>query len=100
MNKNINQPLSEDMANKFRLRYQHLQLVIIDEISMVSHGLLCAIHSRLQQIKLPSSNSTYFGGVSILAVGDLFQIPPVKGKNFLRAKTYLQIHGHSFSYIN
>ena len=89
LNKNINQPLSEDMANKFRLRYQYLQLVIIDEISMVSHGLLCAIHSRLQQIKLPSSNSTFFGGVSILAVGDLFQIPPVKGKKLFKGENVL-----------
>ena len=89
LNKNMNQPLSEDMANKLRLRYQYLQVVIIDEISMVSHGLLCAIHSILQQIKLPSSNSTFFGGVSILAVGDLFQIPPVKGKKIFNGENVL-----------
>ena len=34
------------------------------------------IHKRLQQIK-GVSDVIVFGGVSILAVGDLYQLPPV-----------------------
>ena len=38
--------------------------------------MLLEIHKRLQQIKGVSHDTT-FGGVSILAVGDLYQLPPV-----------------------
>ena len=38
--------------------------------------MLLEIHKRLQQIKGVSADVT-FGGVSILAVGDLYQLPPV-----------------------
>ena len=38
--------------------------------------MLLEIHKRLQQIKRVSDDVT-FGDVSILAVGDLYQLPPV-----------------------
>ena len=69
-------PLSEESLNTLRIKYQHLQVVIIDEISMVSATQLSYIHGRLQQIK-GASNYSYFGNVSILAVGDFFQLPPI-----------------------
>ena len=46
------------------------------EVSMVGANMLLEIHKRLQQIKGMSDDVT-FGGVSILAVGDLYQLPPV-----------------------
>ena len=51
-------------------------MLIIDEVSMVGANMLLEIHNRLQQIKavLPD---VMFGGVSVLAVGDLYQLPPV-----------------------
>ena len=49
--------------------------MIIDEVSMVGSNML-EIHKRLQQIKGLSTDVT-FGGASILAVGDLYQLPPV-----------------------
>ena len=53
-----------------------VSLVIIDEVSMVGSNMLLEIHKRLQQIKGVTADVT-FGGVSILAVGDLYQLPPV-----------------------
>ena len=43
---------------------------------MVGSNMLLQIHRRLQQLK-GSSDDTVFGGVSILAVGNLFQLQPV-----------------------
>jgi len=70
------QPLSHDKLNTLRTKLSRLMFVIIDEVSMVGSNMLLEIHRRLQQIKGASDNKV-FGGVSILAVGDLYQLPPV-----------------------
>lgn len=49
-------------------------LIIIDEISMVSSNLMDALDSSLQK---NLGNDKPFGGIHILLVGDLFQLPPV-----------------------
>lgn len=60
--------------NTLRNRYMHLKVIFIDEISMVGCGMFSFINLRLQEIK---GCKMPFGGVSIIAVGDLFQLKPV-----------------------
>ncbi|XP_030019133.1 uncharacterized protein LOC115439438 [Sphaeramia orbicularis] len=72
-------PLGEDKLNSLRAQLSHLQILIIDEISMVDHNLLAYVHCRLRQIK-QSGDFSPFGKVSVIAVGDFYQLPPVKGK--------------------
>ena len=72
-------PLGEDCLNTLRVKYRSLQLLVIDEVSMVDQNMLTYIHARLQQIKRSSCKDP-FGNVSILAVGDFHQIQPVRGK--------------------
>ena len=70
------QQLSNDKVNTLRNRLSKLKLLIIDEVSMVGCNLLLLLHKRLKQIKnVP--DTVMFGDVSILAVGDLYQLPPV-----------------------
>ena len=51
-----------------------LELLIIDEISMVRADLLDAIDMVLRRFR---RNSRPFGGVQLLMIGDLHQLPPV-----------------------
>ena len=53
---------------------KNLDLLIIDEISMVRADLLDAISLSLQKHK---KNDQPFGGIQVAAFGDLFQLPPV-----------------------
>ena len=70
------QPLGHDKLNSLRAKLSNLALVIIDEISMVRSNMLLEIHKRLQQLNGVTADVT-FGGVSILAVGDLYQLYPL-----------------------
>ncbi|XP_053402924.1 uncharacterized protein LOC123548901 [Mercenaria mercenaria] len=74
--KQANQTLTCDALNTFRSKYKNLSVVIIDEISMVSNGMLNFINQRLQELK---GTRIPFGGVSVIVVGDLFQLKPVSG---------------------
>ena len=72
------QNLETDTLNTSRNKLQHLKVVIIDEISMVSSTLLYYIHRRLQEIKGCQNNQSTFGDVTVIAVGDFYQLKPVK----------------------
>ena len=52
-----------------------VELVVVDEYSMVGKRMLAMVEWRLQQA-VPAS-SLPFGGLSVLLVGDLCQLPPV-----------------------
>ena len=69
-------PLTADKLNTLRSRLISLNLLIIDEVSMVGSNTLLKIHKRLQETKGAFADQT-FGGVRLLAVGDLYQLPPV-----------------------
>ncbi|WP_413666626.1 AAA family ATPase [Mucilaginibacter sp. Mucisp86] len=56
-----------------------LDLLIIDEISMVRADTLDYIDTVLRQVK---GSARPFGGVQLLMIGDLFQLPPVYEKDW------------------
>uniref|UniRef100_A0A3B1IIS5 ATP-dependent DNA helicase n=1 Tax=Astyanax mexicanus TaxID=7994 RepID=A0A3B1IIS5_ASTMX len=60
--------------DEIRANFSNLQIMIIDEISMVSKPLFAYVNWRLQQIK---GNNKPFGNISIMAVGDFQQLPPL-----------------------
>ena len=87
-------PLTQDRLNTLRLKLSNLQLLIIDEVSMVGSNMLLQIHKRLQQLK-GSKDDTTFGNVSILAVGDLYQLQPVAQPYIFDdvSDMYARLHG-------
>ena len=54
--------------------YQNLECIIIDEMSMVRADLLDSIDCTL---RVNRGNNAPFGGVKIVLIGDLLQLPPV-----------------------
>ncbi len=54
---------------------RELELLIIDEVSMLRADLLDAIDTVLRHVR--RRNNLPFGGVQILFIGDLLQLPPV-----------------------
>ncbi|NOQ25791.1 MAG: AAA family ATPase [Bacteroidales bacterium] len=53
---------------------REMELLIIDEVSMLRADLLDAIDTILRYVR---RNSNPFGGLQILFIGDLWQLPPV-----------------------
>lgn len=60
-------------AKKTKL-LKSLDLLVIDEISMVRADVLDAIDQVLQRVR---ANDQSFGGLQLLMIGDLHQLPPV-----------------------
>ena len=90
---------SENSSNKLdliaKLRFnrekkeilQQLELLIIDEISMVRCDTLDAIDTILRYTR--NNIDKVFGGVQVLFIGDLFQLPPViKDEEWQLLKAY------------
>lgn len=59
--------------NKLKL-LRALELLIIDEVSMLRADVLDAINIILKHVR---KSKKAFGGVQVLFIGDLFQLPPV-----------------------
>ena len=67
--------LDSSRLNTLRSQIGGVKLIFIDEISMVGNTMFnVQINTRLKDIK---GSSLPFGGVSIIAIGDLFQLQPV-----------------------
>jgi len=69
-------------------------VLIIDEISMVAPDLLDAMDILARQAR---RNNAPFGGLQVLAIGDLFQLPPVITRN--AAALYAQNYEHENAYF-
>jgi uncharacterized protein YpbB/plastocyanin len=63
-----------NMNKKRKSIFLKLELLIIDEVSMLRADLLDAMDFMLRKIR---RNDTPFGGVQVLFIGDLMQLPPI-----------------------
>ncbi len=76
-----------------RKLYRKMSLLIIDEISMVRAEVIDAVDKFL---RINRESNEPFGGVQLLLVGDLFQLPPVLGRNEIGA---LKMMGYESPYF-
>ena len=72
--------LGAERLKELRQSWKYVNTIIIDEISMVSYKTMSFIHKRLTEIKGTDDTEVLFGGLNVIAVGDFFQLPPVRDK--------------------
>lgn len=82
-------PLGDEQRAKLRKRYEHLKVVIIDELSMISSDVLYNINKRLQEIM---GCLDPFGNIAIVLFGDVLQLPPVKACQIFLSPSYRNVH--------
>lgn len=70
-------PLSDQKLAQFRDLLSELCLIIIDEFSLLAVDMLYRIHKRLVEI---FQCDDLFANKTIILVGDLLQLPPVKAR--------------------
>lgn len=84
------------MNNVKRNVIRNMELLIIDEVSMLRADLLDAIDFMMQTVR---RNTKAFGGVQVLFIGDLLQLPPVIRdeewrtlRNYYKGKFFFHSH--------
>lgn len=61
---------------------KNLELLIIDEVSMLNADLLDLIDRLLRTFR--NRENETFGGVQVVLIGDIFQLPPIEKKELYR----------------
>ncbi len=75
----------EDLLSKLKFNAQRqqllrkMELLVIDEISMVRCDVIDALDTILRSVR--RRHDLPFGGVQLLCIGDLYQLPPVAPRN-------------------
>jgi len=79
-------------TRKMALVMENIQALIVDEVSMVTPDLLDCMNLTLKKVR---RNSLPFGGVPVIFVGDLLQLPPVVSDPQV-ARFLTHRYGHPF----
>ena len=77
--------LGDKARDEKRKLLENLQVVIIDEYSMIKADMLYQLDLRLKEIK--QRPDTPFGGVSVFLFGDILQLRPVQAKYIFEEPT-------------
>ena len=77
-------PLADNPGNLQTLQstFRGIHYLVLDEKSMLGLYHLGWIDQRLREI-FPSRSNQYWGGISVILMGDFFQLPPVGAKSLI-----------------
>jgi hypothetical protein len=65
--------------NALQRRFRGVHYLVIDKKSMLGLKTLAWIDQRLREV-FPENRDEFFGGLSVILIGDFFQLPPVLNK--------------------
>ncbi|XP_057871644.2 ATP-dependent DNA helicase pfh1-like [Cryptomeria japonica] len=82
----------------FQEEISHIKYILIDEMSFLGEMLLENIDSRLRQA-FPENSHKSFGGISMILVGDLAQLPLVKDRAAYESKRRARILWEEFKTV-
>ncbi|XP_059074747.1 uncharacterized protein LOC131874842 [Cryptomeria japonica] len=91
-------PLTGQSLMTLQEQLKHIKYILIDEMSFLGPKLLLKIDSRLHQAFSDSQHES-FGGVSIILVGDLAQLPPIMDKPIYASHSTALSLWHSFTTV-
>lgn len=74
--------------------YRKIEMIVIDEISMVRADLMDAMDIFLRNVR---KNALPFGGVQMVFIGDLYQLPPVLKRD--DKKIFFEDYGYKGVYF-
>lgn len=77
-------PLSNEVKGLYRCLFKYVKMILIDEVSMIGAEMLERIDLRLKEIT--GNYDTSFGGLHIIFIGDLRQLPPVRATPIWKQK--------------
>ncbi|BDU67746.1 MAG: hypothetical protein TYPL_3990 [Candidatus Tyloplasma litorale] len=70
---------SKKYKQEIKLKLQKIDVLIIDEISILSYMQFDLLNKVLQDAR---NNNEYFGGVKLILFGDFLQLPPISKNGF------------------
>ena len=91
-------PLSQEKQALYQTLFKYVKIVVIDEISMMGAEMLERIDRRLKEIK--GRPDLLFGGVHIIFIGDLRQLPAVRQTAIYKQKMQTIDSGQVWRQIN
>lgn len=87
----IDDPENDKIPHKTIEILKYVDTIMIDEISMLSPNVLEIINRKCQKVR---KSILPFGGIQMIFIGDLYQLPPVVKRNL--RKYFKEVYGGRF----
>lgn len=92
------QPLKGQSLLIFQEDMRHIKYLLVDEMSFIGPKILLKIDTRLHEA-FPHQQQLCFGGISIILVGNLAQLPPVMDKPIYASHSNARLLWEQFNTI-
>ena len=78
---------SQERQSNLKHLYSDVKILVLDEISMIGSNKFCKMNYQMQSLQEGADKIAFFGNKSIIAGGDLHQIPPISDRFIFEKST-------------